>query len=113
MREQCQTRRRTQQWSPSSRYVRALDAIDFHVQALRYRAGLTHSLSAEEQQIVRHARRAVEEFLRGRHDAAPDAEADWMETWAQDPSPAFIQAVATELQWRRDVAALGAALEEA
>jgi hypothetical protein len=93
-------------------YQRALEAVDFHVQALRYRAGLPNTLSAEERQLVRHARRAVEEFLRGRHDGTTDPQADWMETWAQDPSPAFIQAIATELQVRNDVATLGRALSE-
>ncbi len=84
MRNECQTRRRPRQWSPSSRYVCALEAVDFHFQALRYRAGLSHRLNAEEQQVCRHARRAVEEFMRGRHDAAPDALADWLATWCAD-----------------------------
>jgi hypothetical protein len=85
--------------------------VDFHVQALRYRAGLSNSLSEEERQLCRHARRAVEEFLRGRHDGKPDPQADWLFTWFADPTPAYLQAVAIELQWRQD--ARGAALEEA
>jgi hypothetical protein len=88
-----------------------LTPLIFHINALRYRAGLDHNLNEEEQQCVRHAGRAVSEFLRGRHDDAPDATADWIETWLNDPSPAFIQAIAIELGWRRNVDMLGRALE--
>ena len=103
----------TTQWSTDlAGYTRSLDAVDFHINALRYRAGLDHNLTEEEQQLVRHAGRAVAEFLRGRHDDAPDAGADWLDTWAQDPNPAFVQAVAIELQWRRTADLMGRVLEE-
>ena len=54
-----------------------------------------------------------EPAVHGSADDAPDARADWIDTWMRDPSPAFIQAIAIELQWRRQADLLGAFLEQA
>lgn len=108
MKDHCEGRRRERVSRPGMRYVLSLDAVDFHVQALRYRAGLSNSLNSEEQQLVRRAGELVSDLL---SDAEGDAA--WAEIWlGRRTEPAFIQAVAIELQWRGDALAFADALIE-
>lgn len=110
MNNHCEARRRQPDRTerPGQRYVLALDAVDFHVNALRYRAGLSHSLNAEEQQLVRRAGELVTDLLRD-----DDGDAGWAEIWlGRHTEPAFMQAVAIELQWRGDALAFADALTE-
>ena len=111
-RDDCGARRRAHPdrlSRPNHEYVLSLDAVDFHINALRYRAGLTHSLNAEEQQLVRRAGELVADLL----SDPLGSDAAWNEIWlGRRTEPAFVQAVAIELQWRRDALALADALTE-
>lgn len=90
-------------------FVRRLDGVEFHINALRFRAGLPHNLSADEQAVVLYAVQAVDNGL------APsdvfDAE-QWRDVWGRWPSPLLVQALAIELSWRQDALALADALGE-
>lgn len=108
MKEHCEGRHRERVSRPGMRYVLSLDALDFHVQALRYRAGLSNSLNTEEQQLVRRAGELVGDLL-----TDDEGDAGWAEIWlSRRTEPACIHAVAIELQWRQDVCAFADALLE-
>ena len=116
MKNECQTRRRAPHrptGTPSDlqhEFARRLDAVDFHIQALRYRAGLPNALNEEEKQVIAYAGWAVAHGLS--RESPPDAET-WEAIWGRHASPMLIQAIATELQWRQDLLAVADVLEEA
>src|SRR5215207_9824455 len=105
----CQTRHRARTPRPPAaprdirgEFARRLDAVEFHINHLRLRAGLSHNLDADEQAVVLYAKQAVDNGLSP--SDVFDAE-HWMDVWGRWPSPLLVQAIATELQWRRDTLA--------
>ena len=102
MKQTCSTRRRAPQTDrlsrPGMRYVLSLDAVAFHVSALRYRAGLTNNLNAEEQQLVRRAGALVADLM-----ADDCGDAAWNEIWlGRHTEPAFSRRSRMELQCAGD-----------